>query len=404
MPEVEIADLPFVEAISFFKEKVALPSATWRDLWEGMHARAFTVAGAMRDDLLAGLREAVQKAIEKGTTLAEFRRDFDRIVAETGWSYRGRRGPRTATIFNTNIRTAYAAGRWQQSDRVKAELPFLRYGAILDSRVRPQHRAWHGTILPVDDPWWQTHYPPNGWGCRCTTTQLTRGQAQRMGGPTPAPPVDRIRQTVRTADGPVTVEVPRGIDPGWAYNVGEAAWGRSEQLRALDAHGPWTPLTSPVADAEGALAPLVARAARVALGRPVPRGDEAGLRTALRTALGGEAATLSDPTGTRVRVTQALVDHILEAPERRWDGREAFFPLIPELIESPAEIWVGFARGPSGRIALRRRYLALLDLGRQRSVGIVADAEGGLWSGLTFFRGDPRYLARMRTGLRVLGG
>ena len=23
-------------------------------------------------------------------------------------------------------------------------------------------RAWHGTVLPVDHPFWQTHFPPNG--------------------------------------------------------------------------------------------------------------------------------------------------------------------------------------------------------------------------------------------------
>ena len=43
----------------------------------------------------------------------------------------------------------------------------LRYVAVLDARTRPEHRAWHGLILPIDHPLWDTHYPPNGWGCRC---------------------------------------------------------------------------------------------------------------------------------------------------------------------------------------------------------------------------------------------
>lgn len=40
---------------------------------------------------------------------------------------------------------------------------------------------------------------------------------------------------------------------------------------------------------------------------------------------------------------QGLLDHMVEKPARP-DGREALFPFIRELIEDPAEIWVGFAR------------------------------------------------------------
>ena len=39
-----------------------------------------------------------------------------------------------------------------------------------------------GTLLPVDDPWWQTHYPPNGWGCKCWVRQVSRREAERLGG------------------------------------------------------------------------------------------------------------------------------------------------------------------------------------------------------------------------------
>ncbi|MCS5516202.1 phage minor head protein [Pseudomonas qingdaonensis] len=36
-----------------------------------------------------------------------------------------------------------------------------------DALTRPQHLAWDGTVLPLDDPWWSTHTPQNGWGCKC---------------------------------------------------------------------------------------------------------------------------------------------------------------------------------------------------------------------------------------------
>lgn len=109
----------------------------------------------------------------------------------------------------------------------------------------------------------------------------------------------------------------------------------------------------------------------------------------------------TDPAGGRVRVTQAIADHIIEDPSRQ-DGREAFFPFIPEILERPQEIWVGFARDKgTGRVALRRRYVRLLKLGKNRTLGLVADAEDGFWQGVTFFRGDQRGVRRLRQGVRL---
>ena len=123
----------------------------------------------------------------------------------------------------------------------------------------------------------------------------------------------------------------------------------------------------------------------------------------MRSAIGGDEVTFADPVGGRVSVGQAIVDHML-ARRDRLDGREAFFPLIPELIEAPHEIWVGFAtRAVSGRVSLRRRYVKLIELEQNRTLGLIADADGGNWSGLTFFRGDVREVRTLRSGLRIFG-
>lgn len=395
----------FEEAIRFFRAKTRLPTQAWTDLWEGMHARAFVVAGATKDSLLADFQSAIQKALEQGTTLEAFRKDFDRIVAAHGWSYRGGRNWRSAVIYNTNLRMATAAGRWEQIQRLKDRRPYLRYVGVLDNRIRPEHESWHGTVLPVDHAWWHTHYPPNGWNCRCSVMQLSQADLDRNGWKVTEPPpaIAWEDRTIKTADGgTTTLKVPKGIDTGFGYNVGIAGYGRGADRTALEAHGKWEELQAPGAAAR-AMTPLKAEAPRAALAKRAPPNDIAGgLERALDSVLGGAPERIfTDPAGERVRVSRAIIDHILADPKRQ-DGREAFFPLIPELIEDPAEILVGFARSAeSGRVELRRRYVRLIALAKDTTVALVADRDNGAWSGFTFLRGEARYVARLRRGAVV---
>ena len=48
--------------------------------------------------------------------------------------------------------------------------PYWEYSTVGDSKVRPEHEALAGVILPVNDPRWDKIWPPNGWKCRCSIT------------------------------------------------------------------------------------------------------------------------------------------------------------------------------------------------------------------------------------------
>jgi len=219
LAEIGATDVPFREQAEFWRRKVNVPTATWRDLQRGDHAHGFMVAGAARVDLLDDLRKAVDRAVLDGATIEDFRRDFDAIVARTGWDYKGGRNWRTRIIYTTNLRSSYQAGRWAQIQAIKHRRPYLQY--IHNDSVkhpRPDHLAWHGVILRADDPWWDTHYGPNGYGCQCTARTLAERDLRRMGkdGPDEAPtPPDDIA----------------GIDPGFDYNVGMAAGSMPAAVR-----------------------------------------------------------------------------------------------------------------------------------------------------------------------------
>jgi SPP1 gp7 family putative phage head morphogenesis protein len=393
--------VPFDEAIKAFEQrKDLLPTRHWTDLWEGMHARAFVVAGATDGELLAGLRKAVDDAITKGTTLEQFRQEFDQLVSKHGWSHSGTPGWRSRVIYETNLRTAYQAGRWKQqtSPEMLQRRPYWEYVHGDSVHPRPEHRRWHGQVLRWDDPWWAEHYPPNGWGCKCTVYALNERDLKRRGkdGPDTAPAVTRRDWTPpNPMPGKKSISVPEGVDPGWAYNPGEAAWGKDWAQQLID-RGPYKEESGFLPkDLELELKPKATRPAPATLGPRAHTPEQ--YREAIRPVLG----MYTDPTGAVINVTDALVDHILADPKRMDDrARERYFPWIPDIIQAPREIWLGFLRHDSGYYSLRRRYFAVYQMpgGEDQVAGVVVDTVNNQFVALTAFQATDPTGGRLRYG------
>lgn len=378
----------FVEAIDYFTSKARVPTNTWTDLLHDAHTRAFTVAGATSDALLADFQESLTRAIAQGGTLADFRKDFDRIVAKHGWSYRGGRGWRTQVIFNTNVRMAYSAGRWQQAQRLKESRPWLRYVAVMDAQTRPEHAGWHDTVLPVDDPWWTTHWPPNGWNCRCSQQSLSDSDLKRYGlKPTPAPPVKMEARKIRVPDGSAeTVMTPAGIDTGFGYNPGGAWLNIVPRQAAL-------PLPSPPAPPPAnPLPPLPSRPLTPPPPR-LPRGlaDEDYANAFLGEFGGGVGRPVMwrDPGGTRLTLSEELFKDYTGNWKIQKYGREQYLPMLAAALRDPDEIWLLWTNvavpGQPPIWTLRRRYIRRFD--DKPNMGSLAIFEWTWkgWDGVTNF-------------------
>jgi uncharacterized protein with gpF-like domain len=210
---------PFAEQVEFFRRKLNLPTEHWDDILMAAHDRAFIVAGAAKADLLADLRTAVDAAIAEGKSIGWFRKEFDGIVGRHGWQYRGERDWRTRVIYTTNMASSYAAGRWRQLNDpdLKKVRPYWQYvhnDSVL--HPRPLHLSWNGLTLPADDAFWRSHYPPNGWGCRCRVVAV-RGPVP--GNKTEAPDDGTWTKLDRWGN---RHEIPKGIDYGWDYAPGRS--------------------------------------------------------------------------------------------------------------------------------------------------------------------------------------
>lgn len=224
---VVVRGIPLAEAIDFLKERLALPEALWQSLVREADRAARTRAAGMSEAMYRDLIAEILKSLETGTSYADFKAGFDAIGLRHGWKGEDEAGWRSKLIFRTMTAQAQAAGAWRQIQRAKALRPWLRYVAIEDSRVRDEHRHWHGTVLAVDDPWWDTHFPPNGFHCRCAVRQLNDRDLVRHGYTVSAaaPDINLVPQLV-TIDGVTQYQmVPKGIHPGFAFNAGKVGLG-----------------------------------------------------------------------------------------------------------------------------------------------------------------------------------
>lgn len=244
------------EAVEFLERKGVQPGFSYLDVWAEEHHRAFTAAKVMREDVLEAMHQEVAKALREGKPYHEFSRDLGQRLQQMGWWGEQRvADPMTGEvadvdvpsrlhrIYDTNMRTARAAGQWERVQRAKDTHPYLLYQLGPSKEHRPEHVAWHGLLLHVDDPFWREHFPPNGWGCKCWVRQVSRREAARLekGGITAPDPrpildaaglptghVDQSRKVPVRTERPATVyvdfknkrtgveeRVPKGIDPGF---------------------------------------------------------------------------------------------------------------------------------------------------------------------------------------------
>lgn len=241
------------DAVAYFRAKGYDISDNWQAVWQSAHAKAFTVAKAMRLDILQTLREEVDNALANGITEKAFADNLAPRLQAQGWwgkqiwtsqdgdSREVQLGSlwRLRTIYRTNLQTAYMAGRYRRQLARAKTFPYWQYVAVMDDHTRPGHRLLNGKVFRWDDPIWQYLYPPNGWGCRCRIRALTEAQVKRLG-----KPIEKGEGYIELFDADAGVDprtgeiyiaqhmrarLPNGQtmtpDLGWAYNPGQAAIG-----------------------------------------------------------------------------------------------------------------------------------------------------------------------------------
>lgn len=366
-------ELPPEEAIRWFRQKGYALNFDWRDMWREQHARAFTVAKATQLDILADIRAELDKAIASGATLRTFAKALKPTLQAKGWwgekevidPKTGEKvlaqlgsATRLRTIYDTNLRQAQSAGRYERMQRTKARRPYARYVCVDDGNTRAEHWRWHGLVLPIDDPFWDTHWPPNGWGCRCKVMQLSDRDLERYGFKVGAAPAVETVTYVNERTGQRT-RVPKGIDPSFDYNPGKVPRGFTPPDNA--------PVLRPVRSFADYDRPAL-RDVPAEERQPQPdlwpavhtRADERRVREAFAQLFqigDKQEAEVGDPQGVQTTFNRRFLDHLLEKDPTR----TSFVPLAKTTVERPFEIWMVPFRRKDGSVVMRKRYIGLYE-------------------------------------------
>lgn len=401
-----------LDTVAAFQQRELLePSFRWQDVFQEEHGRAFAVAGVMRLDLLKAFQDEIATSLQDGRSLADFRGRMRSRLAQLGFA-----GPQTITdpqtgdertiefndarlrtVFDVNLRQSEAAGRWARIERNKRRLPYVMYRTMRDERVRPLHRAWDGVTLPVDDAWWNQHYPPCGWRCRCrafavSERDIERYRADGVDVKTTAPP-DQMITYVNPRTGEV-VPLPRGVDPGFGYNPGkqrDAALYEQLLRKALQA--------SPLAGAQA-----VARAAQDHTAMVLQATKEFGEFVDAVLAARQAAGKLKFIGAIKPAAVRALRDRDMDLPSAAIavrdddvlhalrDSKDAQLPVdlykrLPELLERASAVYRDLqvpgllyvvdllrADGAVAKVVLKIDYEAKVDRARKVPLNIARTA------------------------------
>jgi len=412
MPEIKLGRVPFTEAIEYFKAKDRLGTEAYTDVLHESHDRAFVIAGVTKDDVLLDVHNLLTKAMGDGTPFEVWQKEFAKTIngrwlpttktgeANTGW--RGR------VIYDTNMRTAYAAGQYKQMMEIKELKPFWRYRHGDSLKPRQEHLAWDGLVLRWDDAWWQTHYPPNGFGCSCYVEALDEIDLEDLKDrglresdkPDDAPP----SPTRKVRHGDKEIEVPKGIDPGWAYIPGQQAeiWPAASPKgnpASVSSGGKFEPYDHPLDNKTpqdyGRPDKLKPRPEKKPVGKPASEADA--IRDALKIESNRNQKVVRAKCGNWER--DVLVDVNALGGHLADKDRIKHIAYLADALQ-PQEVWAQFMKNPAGKVVLRWKLVSFVKK-EGKSVMLVCEANShGVLEAYSFLPSDkPNYInSRIRVG------
>lgn len=173
--------IPFGEAVEDIVSREPRLAETWRvvsDVYKRVHA--FTMAKSSELSLTKRIQAMIGEFLRGGTTPQQAAEQITQegVTREIGgWTH-----AYAETVFETNMNTAYNAGRAKQArdPGIRRVMPAFRFVSAKLTTTRENHESAHGLIAATDDAIWEGLYPPLGFRCKCSTRLMSKAELRRL--------------------------------------------------------------------------------------------------------------------------------------------------------------------------------------------------------------------------------
>lgn len=391
LPISTLLKLPPEEIIKFYEQKGYKFSWKWQDVWKESHFKAFTVAKAIRLDILQDFHSALIDSYKKGYTSKQFRDKLEPILMAKGWygkvkakdvpGYKPTPGIdpndivqlgspwRLNNIFRTNMSAGYSSNRYKRMIANAANRPYWLYVATLDNKTRPKHRKLHGEVFRYDDPIWEKIFPPNDWGCRCGVIPLSEDDLKRRG--------------LKVSKGSAYINKLDFISEEWSYNPAKGMWdtegGKPEMksffsrlpvIKPFDGQKTYKDFKLP--DLKKYTAKDYSEAPKILSAGKSKDDAVRKIQAALELSEKQHTRFVSTP----VEKVMLHKDYLTKIAQKRSDKRERYANYILPTLENPQEVYV--TKYSDGHF--RRKYVKLFtDKGKTMLAVVRINRDGSLF-------------------------
>lgn len=357
------------DLVEYLRGKKLQTTFNYEEMLHEAHQKAFTVAKVTKLDLLSDIHISLQEALRDGKKFSQWKDELKPTLQKKGWwgeveAIDPRTGEvkdifvgsrRLRTIYDTNMRTAYAKGRYEA--QMDSDGEYFYYSAVMDNLTRPDHAKHNGTILPKTHKFWDTNYPPNGWRCRCKVRVYTRDELEAKG----------LK--------PSSFTPPPVADKDWAYNPGKTNFFDTKYKLPCVSAGTNAKrhCENRIDYKKSGLPPLqellLSHTKEAPKELKAGKTREDGYRIIKEAILGKDSSMFIKTPFEDVLITDEILKHAVEK-----EPREKYANFMLETLKDPLEVW--YTRFDDGKI--RPQYIALFDTPKAMLVSVILGRDGSL--------------------------